>query len=610
MFLRTCKRHMTYITCLVALCASISFTVLFLFAGIAAACEGGGGTGCTEAPSATTQAASSVESTYATLNGSVNPHGCETTYVFKYGLTTSYGSTIMGTAGNSTFAIPVSNTAFSLKPSTTYHYRVEATNSKGTTVGTDVVFTTKAESPPPPPSEKPSVITEAASEITSNAATLNGSVNPHGGETTYKFEYGLAKESLKYSTGSLSAGSGTTSQKVKGIQVALSPSTTYWFRISATNSLGTTVGSELSFTTPAMVTSWSILSTPTPTGATSSQLASASCTASTACTSVGNYVNSGGTRMPLAERWNGTTWAAQTPPSPTGAVSSLLSGVSCTSSTACAAVGYYNDGTTDRPFAETWNGISWTVQTTPSPSGATNIRLRAVSCTSSTACTAVGSYESGSSTLTLGMRWNGTAWTIQSTPNPSGSPYSSLKGVSCTSSTACTAAGRYETSTGAYQTLAEFWNGSTWAVQSTATTSGLLEGASCTSSTACTAVGGKFVSGTPERGLLERWNGTSWSTQTNAEPSGSEAGELHGVSCVSATSCTAVGFYYYAGGTSAPLIERWNGSAWSAMTAPNPTGSTYTWLSSVACTSTTECIATGYYRDSSGTDLALTMKSS
>jgi hypothetical protein len=100
---------------------------------------------------------------------------------------------------------------------------------------------------------------------------------------------------------------------------------------------------------------------------------------------------------------------------------------------------------------------------------------------------------------------------------------------------------------------------------------------------------------------VERWNGTSWAIQTNPTPEGSE---LEGVSCVSTTACTAVGYV----GTPEPLIERWNGASWSPMPAPNPAGSTYTWLESVVCTSTTECIANGYYRNPS--DQALTMKSS
>jgi hypothetical protein len=88
-------------------------------------------------------------------------------------------------------------------------------------------------------------------------------------------------------------------------------------------------------------------------------------------------------------------------------------------------------------LAEAWNGSTWTMQAAPNPSGSQNAVLREVSCTSAAACTAVGE----SSGRTLAERWNGANWTIQSTPNPAGLP--ALSGVSCTSSTSCTAVGKY-----------------------------------------------------------------------------------------------------------------------------------------------------------------------
>ena len=97
-------------------------------------------------------------------------------------------------------------------------------------------------------------------------------------------------------------------------------------------------------------------------------------------------------------------------------------GVSCTSGTACTAVGHYtNSAGVQVTLAEIWNGSSWAIQSTPNPSGAKNPVLNAVSCTSSTACTAVGSYTNSAGTdSTLAERRNGTSWTIQSTPAPTG----------------------------------------------------------------------------------------------------------------------------------------------------------------------------------------------
>jgi len=79
-----------------------------------------------------------------------------------------------------------------------------------------------------------------------------------------------------------------------------------------------------------------------------------------------------------------------------------------------------------------------------------------VSCTSAQACTAVGDHGASTSpNLTLAERWNGTAWTIQDTPNPVGATASELRGISCISASACTAAGDYFGSRGPPLTLAE-----------------------------------------------------------------------------------------------------------------------------------------------------------
>ena len=154
-----------------------------------------------------------------------------------------------------------------------------------------------------------------------------------------------------------------------------------------------------------------------------------SCSSATACTAVGNYLNdSSGDGGTLAERWNGKTWAVQstpnpTGPRPTGSKDSYLQSVSCSSATACTAVGYYGttisyDPEADVTLAERWNGKSWAVQPTPkSPSGASNINLYGVSCSSAIACTAVGWYYNSSyDVFPVVEGWNGKKWAVQSTP--------------------------------------------------------------------------------------------------------------------------------------------------------------------------------------------------
>ena len=105
------------------------------------------------APTATTVAASSINSTGATLNGTVSSNGAAVTSVtFSYGTTVSYGST--ATASPSTLASGASNASVSAVVSgltcggTTYHFRVTAVNSVGTANGSDLTFTTPACSVP------------------------------------------------------------------------------------------------------------------------------------------------------------------------------------------------------------------------------------------------------------------------------------------------------------------------------------------------------------------------------------------------------------------------------------------------------------------------------
>jgi hypothetical protein len=298
----------------------------------------------------------------------------------------------------------------------------------------------------------------------------------------------------------------------------------------------------------------------------------------------------------------GAAWALQTTPNPTGSKGSNLDGVSCLSATACTAVGYFQ-GTVERTLAEHWNGASWTLQTTPNPVGTTGSYLSGAACPSATACIAVGHYLNGTGKrLTLAEKWNGASWALQTSLNPTGSKGSNLAGVSCVSATACIAVGDYQTTT--ERTLAEHWNGASWTLQTTPNPVGAkasyLSGVSCTSATVCTAVGHYVNSTGKSVTLAEKWNGSTWVVQTTANPTGAAGSSLGAVSCPSATACTAVGNWAGSGGTQLTLAEKWNGASWLLQTTPNPAGAFGSFLTGVSCTSATACLAVGNSADTAG----------
>jgi sugar lactone lactonase YvrE len=94
---------------------------------------------------ATSQPASAVKATELTLKGTVNPGGSATTYRFEYGTTSSYGTSVPApgeSAGSGTDAVSESRIIANLQPETTYHFRIVAANTYGTSYGQDAYATT------------------------------------------------------------------------------------------------------------------------------------------------------------------------------------------------------------------------------------------------------------------------------------------------------------------------------------------------------------------------------------------------------------------------------------------------------------------------------------
>jgi hypothetical protein len=342
---------------------------------------------------------------------------------------------------------------------------------------------------------------------------------------------------------------------VTGLQWVSCPSSKFCVAVGSTTTSSTAV---VTLAERWNGTAWSIMPTPHPK---ESVLSGVSCTSATFCLALGGSNLGSSNSATLAERWNGKIWAIQAIPNKGGST------ISCTSAKACTAVGNFGDSA----FAEHWNGTTWAVQAIPDQDNP----LSGISCTSAKACTAVGLKENNAGdVLTLAEHWNGKTWAAQATPNPPADgqlPYSELDAVSCTSASACTAVGNSDNNDIGYPLpLAERWNGKTWHIQATPNPSddndGLLSGVSCTSASACIAVGSYSqdpTGGDFEGTLAEGWNGKTWAMQSIPSPSGGSDGqsELFGVSCTSAAACNAVGDYITystTGPNPASLAERYS----------------------------------------------------
>jgi hypothetical protein len=360
----------------------------------------------------------------------------------------------------------------------------------------------------------------------------------------------------------------------------------------------------------ASAAGWAIQPTPNPAGWPATYLQGVSCPSGTACMAVGFPEFSGATTSfdGMDEFWNGASWKITFGQRLTANANNVFNAVSCTSPASCEAAGYYQPGPGIRlPLAEVWNGTTWASQPVPLPSGATGAELNGISCRSATSCTAVGESFGGKAAAVI-ESWDGVTWTAQPTAAVSGSLGTFLKAVSCTSASSCLAVGYTIFGGGLTDTFAERWNGSGWFFEFPPNHSSfnVLDGVSCTSATSCMAVGQSIDPITHNQVTLADFSSglATWALQTTPSP-GRTFSVLSGVSCTPNGGCVAVGSYNTFKGVGVPLVDQWNGASWSFVTPPSPTGAVGSLLDAVSCSSATACTAVGTYRNSSGSTLTL-----
>jgi len=277
-----------------------------------------------------------------------------------------------------------------------------------------------------------------------------------------------------------------------------------------------------------------------------------------------------------------TQWSVVPSPTPSGG---RLGAVSCANAQMCFAMGSISNGQHFSTFMERWDGKRWAM--VERPTFGADSGLAGVSCPTVRFCIAVGeTTQPGERSLV--ERWDGNRWTRQYSGAFPANPENWLTSVSCTSPTFCMAVGGIANQAqDTDDTFVARWNGRTWSLSAHQHTTEheWLDGVSCVSPSSCMAVGPDGFD-YPQYGLVDHWNGARWTRKVL--PGQKYDLEFTGVSCVTTTSCLAVGtkggFLLYA--------ERWSTGGWHDVSPPPKVGSADT-VGGVWCSTTTSCFAVG-----------------
>ncbi len=244
-------------------------------------------------------------------------------------------------------------------------------------------------------------------------------------------------------------------------------------------------------------TSWDIEASPRPSTATAAVLSDVSCPDLQSCFAVGYHDEDFGARA-LTERFDGTKWALVRSARPADASDVVLDAVSCQNRKSCYAVGYYSSDVAVKTLVERWNGRRWAVMTSRNPAHADFSVLSGISCPSSTTCVAVGYRSTAAGDAPLAERWDGKAWHLMTTPQPAHSSFGVLNDVSCRGRAACIAVGDYSSGSTTW-TLADHWDGKAWRLMTVPSpaeaTVSVLAGVSCPGVATCVAIGSDTVGG-------------------------------------------------------------------------------------------------------------------
>lgn len=258
-------------------------------------------------------------------------------------------------------------------------------------------------------------------------------------------------------------------------------------------------------------------------------------------------------------------WTVVSSPNP-GSSTNFLNAVAAIGTGNAWAVGSYSNGNGNSPLIEHWSNSQWTVVPGPSIPGS----LAGVAALAANNIWAVGENDSSAMQQTLVEHWNGTQWNIVSSPN-SGSSGSTLSALSIITAQNIWAVGitTGASSSSGYQPLIEHWNGTAWSIVNLPAISGQLHGVSAVGPNDVWAVGSYNLPNLTST-LIEHWNGTRWSIVSSPNPI-NPINILNSVVTISQNNVWATGDDTNSPAPSAeytPLVEHWNGTAWSVVNSP------------------------------------------
>jgi hypothetical protein len=217
-------------------------------------------------------------------------------------------------------------------------------------------------------------------------------------------------------------------------------------------------------------------------------------------------------------------------------------------------------------------------------------------------CMAVGADTLSGAQVGLSEMLSGHSWTTEPVPSPTAGPNVFGNEVSCASPKSCLLVGDHWTGTNGHPSnLAEAWNGSAWRIVADTgparSAYSFPDGVACPTTKFCLAVGSAGSVAGYQNAAYTWTNGTTWRQISVPKPAGARWSELGTVACTSSSTCMAVGNYENRSRRNVSFAARWRKGRWQLLTTPAIRGQHLVNFDGISCSTSTVCMAVGNTED-------------